>query len=113
MPSKRCGAGWNRSSIMNEKEMGDALLKWDASKSGLGLDPRELTAQVLDRDRRRVRRWTVVASVFWFLAFAGIMIIFVAGGFAFPRIAYLLQQSQENSASPITGPNGPFTALAK
>ena len=95
---------------MNEKELGEALLKWDAKSQSLGKDPSELTASVLQKDRRRVRRWTALAGLFWMLAFAGILLIFVAGGFAFPRIAYLLEQHQSLAAG---GEDGPFKALAK
>jgi hypothetical protein len=95
---------------MNEKELGEALLKYDTTKSSLGSDPRELTAAILDRDRRRLRRWGMVAGALWVVALAGIMLIFVVGGFAFPRIAYLLQQNPELNAA---GEQSPFVALAK
>ena len=95
---------------MNEKELGDALLQWDAKSKCLGKDPSELTTMVLHRDQRRIRRWTVVAGMFWMLALAGIMLIFVAGGFAFPYIAKVLEENKELA---VGGENGPFKALAK
>ncbi len=95
---------------MNEKELGDALLKWDATKQTLGPDPRELTTKILDRDRQRVRRLSIIAGLFWGAALLGILTIFVAGGFAFPRIAQLLQ---EHPAIDAGGEGGPVRALAK
>jgi len=95
---------------MNEKELGDALLKWDAAKQTLGPDPRELTTKVLDRDKRRVWRLTIIAGVFWTAALLIMLTVFVAGGFAFPRIAQLLQ---DHPAMDAGGNDGPIHALAK
>jgi len=57
---------------MNEKELGQALLKLDMSPAQAAPDPRELTRKILARDRRRVRRLTGLAALFWVLAVAGL-----------------------------------------
>ena len=95
---------------MNEKELGEALLQWDANRESLAKDPRDLVAAVLEHDRRRVRRWNCVAGCLWVLALAGILVIFITGGFAFPRIAQLLHQGH---ALGNDGKNAAFMALAK
>lgn len=53
---------------MSEKELADALLKLDMSKTPDGADVRQLTRNVLERDRRRVRLWTVLTVLSWFAA---------------------------------------------
>lgn len=77
---------------MNEKELGESLLTWDAH--GRPSDPRAVTLAVLDRDKRRVGRWTVVAVIFWVLAFVAVVAM-VCGHFMFlqPRLWYHAQQT--------------------
>ena len=53
---------------MSEKELADALLKLDMSKTPDAADVRQLTRNVLERDRRRVRLWTVLTVLSWFAA---------------------------------------------
>lgn len=65
---------------MNEKQLGDALLHFDATtddgRSLASPDPRVLTANVLDRDRRRVRRLAAITALFWLLATAAVPVFF-------------------------------------
>jgi hypothetical protein len=63
---------------MSESELGRALLKLDAAGLASALDPRQQTAAVLSRDRRRVRRLAVLTVLLWLLAGAalGLMIWF-------------------------------------
>jgi len=56
---------------MTEKELGKDLLNLDSTSAGP--DPRLLTQKILDRDRRRVRLWACLATVFWILTTAGIV----------------------------------------
>lgn len=68
---------------MNEKELGKALLRWDASQPP-GVpepDPRLLTARIIDRDKRRVR---------WLAGFTIILWLLAATGICGPIIFYLL-----------------------
>jgi hypothetical protein len=56
---------------MTEKELGRTLLDLALAPSPAAPDPRELTRNVLGRDRRRVRLLTVLATLFWVLTTAG------------------------------------------
>jgi hypothetical protein len=58
---------------MTEKELGKALLNLEVTPAPEALDPRQLTQRILDRDRRRIRRLAVLASVFWVLTAAGVI----------------------------------------
>src|SRR4051794_31022274 len=63
---------------MNERELGDALLKWSASQGGSPTEPRpgEMIDRVLTRDRRRVRLLAFVTATLWLIAVAGIPLFF-------------------------------------
>jgi hypothetical protein len=60
---------------MTEKELGRALLNLDMAPSPPVTDPRQLTRNILERDRRRVRLLAVLATLFWFLTAAGIVCV--------------------------------------
>jgi hypothetical protein len=64
---------------MNEKELGDALLRFTPAGPTLGNpgDPAFLLGRVLDRDRRRVRMLTGATILLWIVAAAGIPLFFV------------------------------------
>jgi hypothetical protein len=57
---------------MTEKELGKALLNLDVAPPAAP-DPRQLTRQILERDRRRIRRLAALATLFWILTAAGIV----------------------------------------
>jgi hypothetical protein len=58
---------------MTEKELGRALLSLDVAPPPAASDPRQLTRQILERDRRRIRRLASLATLFWMLTAAGIL----------------------------------------
>jgi hypothetical protein len=59
---------------MNEKELGKALLRWDALQppGTPEPDPRVLTARIIDRDKRLVRWLAGFTVLLWLLAATGI-----------------------------------------
>ncbi len=57
---------------MNEKDLGDALLKWDARGQMPEVDPQKLVARVLAQDRRRVRWLAGATIILWTLSAVGI-----------------------------------------
>jgi hypothetical protein len=79
---------------MLDKNVGDALLKLDLSpQSDL---PSAQVEQIIDTDRRRVKRWTRIAVGLWIFAALGAFLIFIMGALAFPLIAKLIME--ENAA---------------
>ena len=58
---------------MTEKELGRALLNLDVAPPPAAPDPRQLTRQILARDRRRIRLLAGLATLFWVLTAAGIV----------------------------------------
>jgi hypothetical protein len=80
---------------VTEKELGEALLHLDAATGSLAPDPKALTGRILDRDRRRVRRWTVLAVGSWVLAAGLVLFILVMFGFLFPVQAKLQQEAKQ------------------
>jgi hypothetical protein len=61
---------------MTEKELGRALLHLDLAPSPAAPDPRQLTRQILNRDRWRVRLLAGLATFFWILTAAGIVCLY-------------------------------------
>ena len=55
---------------MTEKELGKALLNLDMAPAR---DPRQLTQNLLERDRKRIRRLAGLATLFWILTAVGIV----------------------------------------
>ena len=60
---------------MTEKEIGDALLKLDATRPSGGPDARQLTLKILARDRRRVRMLSGLTIAVWVLALIVILLV--------------------------------------
>jgi uncharacterized membrane protein YjgN (DUF898 family) len=71
---------------MSEKDLARALLELDGTLPVLP-DVRELTRRVIERDRRSVKRWTVVTVLLWLAALAMVLFIFVAMGLVMPMQA--------------------------
>src|SRR5262245_19221520 len=59
---------------MTERELGRALLTLDVAPPAAP-DARQVTQQVLQRDRRRIRLLAGLATLFWILTAAGIVCI--------------------------------------
>ena len=75
---------------MTQKDLGKALLRLGVTElSGLP-DVREQTWSILERDRRRVRRLTVMTVAAWLLSTVLILTVLVAFGLLFPSVAKLL-----------------------
>jgi hypothetical protein len=58
---------------MTEKDLGRALLELDLAPPPAAPGARELTRQVLERDRRRIRLLAGLATLFWALTAAGVV----------------------------------------
>src|SRR5439155_4682324 len=84
-PSAHCGACW-RGLTMNEKELGEALLRLDTTTRPPA-DVRALTDRVLTRDRRRVRVLTWLTVGTWLVSAALVLFLLVAFGLIFPAQA--------------------------
>lgn len=83
---------------MNEKELRDSLLKSDAA----AVDPGQLTARILDRDRRRVRLLTGLTVFFWLLTAAVILFtLFAYYYFVVPKQRQLLDNLGQARAFPL------------
>jgi ABC-type phosphate/phosphonate transport system permease subunit len=88
---------------VSNKELGEALLKSDASGTSAALDPRQLAEQVLRRDRRRVRLLTGLTLLLWLLAAAGIGLVLY--GFYWhwvPKQMQLMKHTAEGVVDPDT-----------
>jgi hypothetical protein len=78
---------------MTEKELANALLKLDATAIQGATDPKELTWKILDADRRRIRRWVIVAVLFWVIAAVVIVGAFIAMALLFPAHAKVMKEA--------------------
>jgi hypothetical protein len=74
---------------MSDKDLGKALLQLDAAQLAGVPDVRAQVAQVLARDRRRVKAWTLVTVLIWLLAMGLVLGILVFFGLLFPLHAKL------------------------
>jgi hypothetical protein len=73
---------------MSENDLARALLRLDGGLPVLP-DVREMTRRVIERDRRSVRRWTIVTVLLWLAALAMVLFVFVAMGLVLPLQAKL------------------------
>ena len=85
---------------MNEKDLGKALLRLDATQLAGVPDIRQETWKVLERDRRRVRLLTVLTVLTWLLAAALVMMGLVGYGFTFPEQALLIKNIEAGKLTP-------------
>jgi hypothetical protein len=60
---------------MTEKELGKALLNLELAPAPAAPDPRQLTQQILERDRRRIRFLAVLTTFFWSLTAVGVVLL--------------------------------------
>jgi hypothetical protein len=60
---------------MSTKDLARALLHLDAGQESLLPDPRQLTRDILRRDRQRVRLLAVLTGLLWLLAAAGLFLL--------------------------------------
>jgi hypothetical protein len=85
---------------VSEKELRDALLRLDALDLAGSPDPRRQVWGVLEGDRRRVRRLTVLTVCCWLLAGALVLGGLVSYGFTFPRQAKLMTEMASGKLEP-------------
>lgn len=86
---------------MNEKELGAALVKLGPAALDAASGAQQLTWQILDRDRRRVRWWTALTIVAWIPAVLLSLGILVYLGLLFPLQAklYAIRDAQAADAA--------------
>lgn len=78
-------------------DLGRALLNLDSQTlSGLA-DQREQTWKILERDRRRVWRWTALTIALWSSALLMVFLMLIAYALVFPLQAKLAGQDQPDS----------------
>jgi hypothetical protein len=82
----------------NERELGDALLKFDAARLGASSDTRQQAERVVQRDRRRLRWWTVLTIVAWVPAVFCILGVLVNLALLFPLQAKLTRIREDQKA---------------
>ncbi len=76
---------------MSEQDLGKALLQLDAARLAGVPDARAQVAQVLARDRRRLKLWTLLTLATWLLAVVLVLGVLVFFGLLFPMYAHLRQ----------------------
>jgi hypothetical protein len=82
----------------NERELGEALLKFDAAGLAGVPDAKEQLWRVLERDRRRVRWWTALTIVAWLPAVASVLGVLIFLGLLFPLQAKLTKIRDDQKA---------------
>ncbi len=85
----------------NERELGDALLKLDAAALAAAPDAKQQAERVLQRDRRRLRWWTVLTILAWLPAVLCILAVLVNLGLLFPLQAKLTRVRQDQKAGTV------------
>jgi hypothetical protein len=80
---------------MSDSDLGKALLQLDAAQLAGVPDARQQTWRILEHDRRRVRRLTVLAVVLWVFAALLVLLVFVAFGLLFPFMAKVIRQVED------------------
>jgi hypothetical protein len=91
---------------MNEKDLGEALLRLDMSARPPA-DARALTDRVLARDRRRVRVLTWLTVGTWLVAATLVLFLLIGFGLIFPAMAKLRDESGQNRWKPGAAAPGP------
>jgi hypothetical protein len=80
--------------LMNDDEIGKALLNLNAEASAGAPDPRRLAGNVLARGRWRVRLLATMAVLLWLLAAAGVFfVIWVATWHLYPKQQKLMRDA--------------------
>lgn len=88
----------------DDRQLGESLLRLEADPFSPGPDRLNQTQQILDRDRRRVRWWSVLAVVAWLPAVLCTLGVLVYLGLLFPLQAKLTDIRQQQKAG--TAPAG-------
>src|SRR5262245_16801852 len=78
---------------MSEKDLGDALLKWDARGQMPEIDRQKLIDSVLASDKRRVRWLTAGTITLWTIAALGIpLFTYIFVEFILPKYNWVMQE---------------------
>ena len=85
---------------MDDKQLGDSLVKLDTAGAAQAADAGEQTRRILERDRRWVRGWTIVTIVLWVPAVLLILGVLVYLGLLFPLQAKLEKMRDQQTATP-------------
>jgi hypothetical protein len=85
---------------MSEHELRKALLRLDATDLAGIVDARVQSWAVLERDRLRVRRLTILTVAVWLVAGGLILAGLVSYGFIMPMQALLVHQIEEGKITP-------------
>jgi uncharacterized membrane protein YbhN (UPF0104 family) len=80
---------------MSEKEIGKALLQLDALQLAGVSDVRQQTWNILERDRRRVRRLTGLTVLLWLFAAGLLLTVLVAYGLLMPQHAKMIHDMDQ------------------
>jgi len=96
---------------MTERDLGRALLDLDSSKLAEMPATREQTWRILDSDRRRVRRWTIVTVALWAAALLMVLLMLVAYALVFPVQAKLA--GYEHADGPAAAPGAAPSAAPR
>jgi hypothetical protein len=80
---------------VNERDLGKALLHWEAERLAAPPDPHEMTRRVLRRDQKRVKLLTAVAVLFWVLAAGGIfLLVYLFFTALSPKLAWMARNPE-------------------
>jgi ABC-type Fe3+ transport system permease subunit len=90
MPNVRCAAFSKGRPTVTDKDLGEALLRLDAAQlAGERPDLRQQAAQIVQRDRGRLRALTIITVLAWLAATVLIFADIVAYGFLMPLQAHM------------------------
>src|SRR5579884_2142169 len=94
MRDGRCGAPWKGRAVMNDREIGKALVNLDTGTSAGVPDPRQLAGKVLQQERWRIRLLTGLTIVLWLVAAAGVFwVLYVATWHIYPKQHKLMRDA--------------------
>jgi hypothetical protein len=96
---------------MNNQQLGPALVKLDTADLSRSSESDRQTWQILDRDRRRVRWWTIVTILAWIPATLLALGILIGLALLFPMDAKLHQIQAERRAKQGAPAQPPVDAL--
>ena len=85
---------------MSETDLGRALLNVDAANPGGVPDTRQLTWQIIEHDRRHVRRLTILTLLIWLLATGLVGFVFIAFGLLLPLQAKIREEATVGKLDP-------------
>jgi hypothetical protein len=85
---------------MSEKDLGKALLDLDAAAVARAPNAKDQVAKVLQRDRGRVKLWTLLTAGTWLLAVLLVFGVLIYFGLLFPLHAHLKSDEWKGRITP-------------